>query len=74
MARMPYRSLLIRWAKKREKILSYTIEDREELLGTHLWSPQTTNDIKTYVEILEEEIERRSLCILKDSVIRKMVP
>lgn len=58
MARMPYRGLLITWARKREKELNYTSQDREDLLGTQLWRVHSIRDIKAYVEILEEEIQK----------------
>lgn len=59
MARMEYRAMIISWARKREEQLGFTVQDREELLGTRTWKQQTITDIKAYVEILSEEIEER---------------
>ncbi len=59
MPRTDYRIMLISWAVKREKKLGFTIEDREDLLGTFVWKLHTTSDIKAYVEIMEEELKRR---------------
>ena len=64
MPRMPYRSMLISWAFKREKKLGFTTEDRAELLGTRMWRLHSTSDIKAYVEILDEELKGKEVMLL----------
>lgn len=59
MSRMEYRKMLISWAFKREKKLGFTTEDRAELLGTYMWRVHSTDDIKAYVEILDNELKKR---------------
>ncbi len=57
MARMPMRLLLIRWAAKRENKLGYKLSDRKTLLGTHKWAAHTDNDIRAYIQLLDEKLK-----------------
>ncbi len=59
MDKKPYRSMLIDQAFSLEKRLGYTVDDRENLLGSFIWKIVLTNDIKTYIELLSEEINKR---------------
>jgi hypothetical protein len=59
MDKKPYRSMLIDQAFFLEKRLGYTVDDRENLLGSFIWKIVLTNDIKAYIELLSEEINKR---------------
>ncbi len=59
MDKKPYRSMLIDQAFSLEKSLGYTVEDREHILGSFIWKIVLTDDLKIYIELLSEEINKR---------------